>query len=192
MLNCKRPGTCPQSSKLFKKFLKIIALAYIYQSAKFGDVISCGSKKYLKIHLAPCTNTHQNITGFVNHGVFKTTKTWIFWEQNITFLQNKKVLNLCLRWHILRNYCFLVEVIFNNSVNYSINNSSLSSFNYYPITYHDYHSYKIDLLGKIWKKINLPNFMWLSFEIFKVMNNVFPRFMEDIFKLIQIKFPGME
>lgn len=24
------------------------------------------------------------------------------------------------------------------------------------------------------------------------MNNVFPRFMEDIFRLIQIKFPGME
>ena len=42
----------------------------------------------------------------------KNTKTWISWERNIIFLQNKKVLNLCLRWHILKNYRFVAEVTF--------------------------------------------------------------------------------
>ena len=31
---------------------------------------------------------------------------------NITFLQNKKILNLGLRWHILRSYHFVAEVTF--------------------------------------------------------------------------------
>ena len=43
----------------------------------------------------------------------KNTKTWISWKWNIIFLWNKKILNLCLRWNILRSYCFLVEVTFN-------------------------------------------------------------------------------
>ena len=38
----------PQSSKLFENFLKIIGLAYIYQLAKFGDFMSCGSKDIFK------------------------------------------------------------------------------------------------------------------------------------------------
>ena len=29
------------------------------------------------------------------------------------FLRNKKILNLCLRWHILRSYYFIAEVTFN-------------------------------------------------------------------------------
>ena len=43
-------------------------------------------------------------------GWSKIKKTLISWERNITFLQNKKILNLCLRWHILRSYRFIVEV----------------------------------------------------------------------------------
>ena len=43
-------------------------------------------------------------------------KTWIFWERNITFLRNKEILNLCLRWHIFRSYRFVAEVIFNKKV----------------------------------------------------------------------------
>ena len=31
----------------------------------------------------------------------------------MTFLQNKKILNLCFGWHILRSYRFVAEVIFN-------------------------------------------------------------------------------
>ena len=48
LLNWKGPGTYPQSSKLFKRFLKIIALAYIYQLAKFGDLIGFSSKDIFK------------------------------------------------------------------------------------------------------------------------------------------------
>ena len=33
-------------------------------------------------------------------------------KQNIIFLRNKEILNLCFRWHILRSYCFVVEVTF--------------------------------------------------------------------------------
>ena len=31
----------------------------------------------------------------------KMQKTWITWERNKTFLQNEKIFNLCLRWHII-------------------------------------------------------------------------------------------
>ena len=42
------------------------------------------------------------------------------------FLQNKKILNLCFRWHILRSYSFIVEVTFNlpSFVTLSIKNPS--------------------------------------------------------------------
>ena len=38
----------PHSSKLCKRFLKTMILAYIYQLAKFDDLISCASKDMLK------------------------------------------------------------------------------------------------------------------------------------------------
>ena len=51
-LNWKGPWTYPQSSKLFKSFLKIIALAYIYQLAKFGYLtfVFCVLTFYLLIN----------------------------------------------------------------------------------------------------------------------------------------------
>ena len=49
---------------------------------------------------------------WLNYGVVKNTKILKSWEHNITFLQNKKILNLCLRWCILRSYCFVAEVTF--------------------------------------------------------------------------------
>ena len=58
------------------------------------------------------TNTHHGITDLINHGMVKRTKTWISWEQYITYLQNKKIVNLCHRWHILRS--LVVEVTFKN------------------------------------------------------------------------------
>ena len=73
-------------------------------------------KIYSKMHLVSCTNTHRDVTDLVNHGMVKNTKTWISWEWNITFLRNKKILNLCLRWHILRSYRFVAEVTFNNII----------------------------------------------------------------------------
>ena len=51
-LKWKEPGTLSQSSKLLKRFLKIIALDYIYQLAKFGGLMSCDSKDMFKN--APC------------------------------------------------------------------------------------------------------------------------------------------
>ena len=81
-------------------------------------------KIYLKMHPISCTNTHCDVTDLVNHGMVKNTKTWISWERNITVLQNKKILNLCLRWHILRSYHFVVEVTFKLHYVFSLNNYS--------------------------------------------------------------------
>ena len=42
----------------------------------------------------------------------KNTKTWISRERNVIFLWNKKILNLYLRWHILRIYRYVLEITF--------------------------------------------------------------------------------
>ena len=68
---------------------------------------------YWKMHHASCTNNHHDVTNLVKYRMVKNTKTWITQERIIIFLSNKKILNLCLRWHILRNYCFVAEVTFN-------------------------------------------------------------------------------
>ena len=57
--------------------------------------------------------THHDITDLVNYEMIKKIKTWICWEWNMTFLWNKRNLNLCLRWQIFRSYCFAAEVTFN-------------------------------------------------------------------------------
>ena len=80
----------------------------------------CGSKEYSKMYLVSCTNTHLDVTIMVNHGMVKNTKTGISWEQNIIFLQNKKILNLYLRWQILRSYCFVAEVIIKSYMRYQV------------------------------------------------------------------------
>ena len=74
---------------------------------------------WLKIYIQKCTlshvlntNTQRDVTDLVNHRMVKNTKTWISWEGNIIFLWNKKILNLCFRWHILRSYSFVVEVTY--------------------------------------------------------------------------------
>ena len=69
-------------------------------------------KIYSEMYLVLCTDTHRDITDLVNHGMVKNTKTWISWEWNITFPRNKKILNLHLKWHILRSYHFEAEVTF--------------------------------------------------------------------------------
>ena len=67
-------------------------------------------KIYSKVHPVLCTNTHNDATDLVNHGIVKNIKTWTSWKRNTIFLRNKKILNLSLRWHILRSYRFIVEV----------------------------------------------------------------------------------
>ena len=42
------------------------------------------------MHPVLCTDTHHDVTGFVDLGMVKNTKTWISWERNISFLRNKK------------------------------------------------------------------------------------------------------
>ena len=69
-------------------------------------------KIYWKMHPVSCTNTHHDVIDLKNHGMVKNTKTWISWERNKIFLQNKKILNLCFRWHILRSYHLVAEVTF--------------------------------------------------------------------------------
>ena len=69
-------------------------------------------KIYSKIHFVSCINTHHDVKELVNHEMVKNTNTWISWERNIIFLRNKKILNQCLRWHILRSYHFVAEVNF--------------------------------------------------------------------------------
>ena len=64
------------------------------------------------MHLFSCTDTHCGVTDLVNRWMVRNTKTWISWEQNIIFLQNKNILNLCFRWHTLRSYHFVAEVTF--------------------------------------------------------------------------------
>ena len=75
-------------------------------------------KIYSKMYPILCTNTHHDVTDLVNHGMVKNTKTWISWKRNIIFLRNKKILNLCLRWYILRSYRFLAEVTFKGNPNF--------------------------------------------------------------------------
>ena len=53
-----------------------------------------------------------DVADLVNHDLVENTKNWMSWKLNILFPRNKKILNLCLRWHIFRSYCFLAEVIF--------------------------------------------------------------------------------
>ena len=70
-------------------------------------------KIYSKMHPISCANAHHDVTDLVNQGMVKNTKTWISCKRNITFLRSKKILNLCLKWHIFRSYRFVVEVTFN-------------------------------------------------------------------------------
>ena len=65
-----------------------------------------------KFHPVSCTNIYYDVRDILYHGMITNTKAWMSWERNITFLRNKKILNLGLRRHILRSYCFVAEVIF--------------------------------------------------------------------------------
>ena len=64
------------------------------------------------MHTVTCSNTHHDVTDLVNIEMVKNAKTWLSWERNITFLQNKKIISLSLWWRIVRNYNFVVEVTF--------------------------------------------------------------------------------
>ena len=82
---------------MFKRFLKIFALVYIYQLAKFGDLMRCMSKDIFKYRLS-YTNTHHDIIILVNYGLVKNRKARISGERNIYFFL------ICASDNILRSY----------------------------------------------------------------------------------------
>ena len=88
--------------KSSKNFLRNHAVPGLFFKNCSGDEV--GSKNIFKN--TPCLSTH-NLTDSVNHGMVKNTKAWISWEWNINFLWNKKNLNLCRRWNILRSCRFV-------------------------------------------------------------------------------------
>ena len=103
-------------------------------------------KIYLKMHPVSCTNTYYDVTDLLIYGMVKNIKTSISWEGNITFLWKKKIINQCLRWHILISCHLVAEIAFKDYVPHSCsinshdnnfkeikelintNNASLSSF----------------------------------------------------------------
>ena len=72
---------------MLERFLKIIALAYINQLAKFGDLMNCTSKDIFKKHPVSCIDTHHDATDLLNHGMVKNTKTWISFEHDFSTKQ---------------------------------------------------------------------------------------------------------
>ena len=45
-------------------------------------------------------------------GWLKIQKLFEYIEKGTTFPRNKKIINLCLKRHIFRNYCYVAEVTF--------------------------------------------------------------------------------
>ena len=114
----KQVAKLKRTYKLAPIFDKVIALAYVYQLAKFGVLMSCGSKYISKNAPLSCTNTDHDVTDLVNHRMFKNTKTSISWERNITFLRNKKILKGFLRYKTINSQNVLSEVQKKNFFNF--------------------------------------------------------------------------
>ena len=93
LLKWKGPGTWPHCSK-------IPGPPKIPENSLFISI------NYSKMYPALCTNIHHDVTDLIN-GMVKNAKTWISWERNIIFPRNKKILNLCIRWHIFWSYRFV-------------------------------------------------------------------------------------
>ena len=92
--NLDSSPSLPNCSKYYWKLLYLL-LSINWPSLVISWYVV--QKIYSKMHLVWCTNTHRDVTDLVNHWMVKNTKTWIFWEWNIIFLRNKKILNLCFR-----------------------------------------------------------------------------------------------
>ena len=88
------PNCSKDSSKLLPLLISINWPSLVTKSVVVQKI-------YSKMHPVSCTYTHHDVTDLVNHVMIKTAKTWISWLQKISFLQNKKIFNLSLRWHIV-------------------------------------------------------------------------------------------
>ena len=99
---------CKHMKKVESSQAAIFVLNWLKQ---FFSVSVVNENIYSKMIPVSCTNTYNDGTDLVKHGMVKNAKTWISWKRNITFLRNKKILGLCLRY-ILRSYRFVEEVTF--------------------------------------------------------------------------------
>ena len=106
LLNWKGPGNCSKDS------WKIIACLFISISWRSSVTSVVVQKIYLKIQSVSRTNIHHDVTDLINQEMVKNIKIWISWEWDNFPRKQKRNINLCPRWHILRNYCLVVEVIF--------------------------------------------------------------------------------
>ena len=104
----------------------------------------------------------------VNHELVKNTRTWISWKRNIILLWNKKLLNLCLRWHILRKYRFLAEVTFKvPEHDYIFSNRNL---NILGIFWACYTTHNFPIFSK-YEKLNFPTSIEIKIDVkFHVSN----------------------
>ena len=76
----------------------------------------CLNELWFKRHIQKYTLSHVLIIIMMSQiwwimGWLETQKLG-YLENVATYLWNKKILNLCLRWHILRSYHFVADVIF--------------------------------------------------------------------------------
>ena len=93
----KGQGTTPSPSNCSNDSGKLLPL---FISISWPSLVTWWvlvQKIYLKMHPVSCSDTHHDVTDLVNHGMVKNRKTWISWEQNITFLRNKKKIHLPLQ-----------------------------------------------------------------------------------------------
>ena len=107
-------GASPSPPNCLKDYWKLLLLLISINWPGLVTLWVVVQKIYSKMYLVSCTNSYRDVTDLVNHRVVKIKKTWISWELNVIFLQNKKIIFLCFRWHILRSYHFVAEVTFNN------------------------------------------------------------------------------
>ena len=108
-MDLKSSPSPPNSSKDYWKLLSLL-ISINWPSLVTSWVVV--QKIFSKMLLVSFANTHCDTTDLVNHLMVKNTKTWLCQEQNIIFLRNIKILNLCFRWHIFRSYHFVAEVTF--------------------------------------------------------------------------------
>ena len=64
------------------------------------------------MHSVSWANTHLDTTNLVSHMMVKN-KSLVYLEKEHIFSTNKKILELCVRCHILTSYHFVAEATFN-------------------------------------------------------------------------------
>ena len=112
VVKLKRTWNLAPILQIFQDYLELLPLLIPINWPSLLTSWVVIQKIHSKICLVSCTNTRSDVTDLVKHEMAENTKTWISWEQNILFIRNKKILNLCLRWYILRSYFFAAEVTF--------------------------------------------------------------------------------